>query len=519
MEDPQRQVQVLADIARWHGARRPDAPAVVFGSRTVSFSELDRRSNQVAHGLLAAGITPGARVGVLGKDSDLGVEVLFGCAKANGVLLGVNWRLAAPEVRFILEHARAEILFVDPDQHGRISEVLPALPDLRHVVLLDDASFSKWRDGHPTTDPDLAHDPDAVAAQMYTSGTTGNPKGVMLANRSFFAIVRGMKDIGDPWIGWTGDDVSLLSFPLFHIGGLWWAMTSLCAGARLIVVPAFVACESLRLIDRHRVTKACMVPAMIQMMLAEPDCETTDAGSLTHIIYGGSPITRTCLESAIATFGCAFGQIYGLTETGNTAVFLWPDDHRREHLLRAAGRPYPNVRAKVIDEAGLEVPAGTVGEICLHSPANMVGYFENDEATATTFIDGWVHTGDAGFIDDEGYVFVNDRLKDMIISAGENIYPAEIESVVASHPALLECAVIGIPDDRWGELVKAVVVLRVGHTVKTKALIAHCRAQLADFKVPRSVDVIDALPRTPSGKVQKHILRGPYWEGHDRQVN
>lgn len=518
MHDPQQAIRVLADIPRWHARARPDATALVFGDRTTTWSALDGASNRVARGLLAAGVVTGTRVAVLAKDSDHAVEVLFGCAKANGVLLGVNWRLAPAEIRFILEHAEAEILFVDPEQRERVAASIEDLPRLRSVIEFGDA-FRSWRDGHDDVDPALEHDPDAVAVQMYTSGTTGNPKGVMLASRSFLAVVRGMKEVSDPWIGWSSEDVSLLSFPLFHIGGLWWAMTTLIAGARLVVVPAFVAEEALAIIARHRVTKACMVPAMIQMMLAEPDCASTDTTSLTHIVYGGSPITKTCLETAISTFGCGFGQIYGLTETGNTAVFLRPEDHAREELLRAAGRPYPNVRAKVIDPEGHELPANTVGEICLHSPANMVGYFKNPQATAATLIDGWIHTGDAGYIDDEGYVFVNDRLKDMIISAGENIYPAEIESAIASHPAVLECAVIGVPDDRWGENVKAVVVAREGMTVKSKDLISHCRGQLADFKVPRSIDVIDALPRTPSGKVQKHLLRKPYWEGRDRQVN
>jgi long-chain acyl-CoA synthetase len=287
----------------------------------------------------------------------------------------------------------------------------------------------------------------------------------------------------------------------------------------LIVVGSFVAWQALELIQRHGVTKACMVPAMIQMLLAEPTCATTDFSTLEHMVYGGSPITRTCLTKAMERFGCGFAQIYGLTETGNTAVCLRPEDHGRDDLLKAAGRPYPNVRAKVVDASGNPLDTGEVGEVCLHSPANMVGYWKNPEATAQTLIDGWIHTGDAGHIDDEGYVFVSDRIKDMIICAGENIYPAEVESVLASHPAVLEAAVIGVPDERWGELVKAVVVLRPGMSAPSAELLAHCRRDLADFKVPRSVDFTDALPRTPSGKVRKHILRKPYWEGRDRQVN
>lgn len=488
---------------------------MVFEGRTTTWAELDRRSNQVANGLRSLGVEPGDRIAVLARDDDHGVVVAFGCAKAGAVLLGINWRLAPPEVEYILEHAEATVLFMGPDQQ----DAPPDLPNLRHVISLRDEEFTSWRNGLDDSDPMLSQEAGDAAVQMYTSGTTGRPKGVVLAHRSFFAVVRSMKEQGDPWIGWTPNDVSLLSFPLFHIGGIWWAMTTLIAGARLVVVPSFVGEEALRLIEGHRVTKACMVPAMIQLMLNEPGCADADTSSLTHIIYGGSPITSTSLDAAIKQFRCQFGQIYGLTETGNTAVFLWPEDHQEEDLLQAAGRPYPCVQVKVVDEAGASLPPHTVGEICLRSAANMIGYFKNEEATKATLIDGWVHTGDAGCVNERGYVFVSDRLKDMIISAGENIYPAEIESVIAAFPGVRECAVIGVPNDRWGEVVKAFVVVKRGHELDRKAMARHCRASLADFKVPRSVEVIETLPRTPSGKVQKHVLREPHWEGRDRQVN
>ena len=515
MRDPQRELTLLSDIPRWHREERPEATALAFGTRTTTWAELDRRSNQVANGLRSLGVEPRDRIAVLARDDDHGVALAFGCAKAGAVLLGLNWRLATPEIHYILEHSEATVLFVGEG----LGVDAPDLPSLKHEISLAHADFVPWCERWGDADPLLVQDADDVAVQMYTSGTTGRPKGVMLAHRSFFAVVRSMREQGDPWIGWTPEDVSLLSFPLFHIGGIWWTMTTLIAGARLVVVPSFVAEDALRLIEAHRVTKACMVPAMIQMMLNEAACGDADTSSLTHIIYGGSPITPTCLSTAIQRFGCQFGQIYGLTETGNTAVFLWPEDHQDEDLLRAAGRPYPCVQVKVIDEAGAALGPNAVGEICLRSPANMIGYFKNEAATAATLIDGWVHTGDAGHMDARGYVFVSDRLKDMIISAGENIYPAEIESVIAAFPGVRECAVIGVPDDRWGEVVKAFVVMNPGDALDRTALSRHCRGALADFKVPRAVELIDALPRTPSGKVQKHVLRRPHWDGRDRQVN
>jgi acyl-CoA synthetase (AMP-forming)/AMP-acid ligase II len=262
-----------------------------------------------------------------------------------------------------------------------------------------------------------------------------------------------------------------------------------------------------------------MVPAMIQVCLSEPDCARTDFSSLQTIVYGGSPIPRPNLEAAMRTFRCGFAQIYGLTETGNTAVCLRPADHLRPELLEAAGRPYPGVHVKIVGADGAVLPARAIGEVCIRSPANMLGYWNRPDATAATLRGGYVHTGDAGFLDEEGYVHVCDRLKDMICAAGENVYPAEVESVLCAHPAVEQAAVIGVPDDRWGEQVKAVVVVRAGNTVTPGELMAFARKQLADFKVPRSVDFAGALPRTPSGKIQKHVLRAPFWAGRSRNVN
>jgi acyl-CoA synthetase (AMP-forming)/AMP-acid ligase II len=258
---------------------------------------------------------------------------------------------------------------------------------------------------------------------------------------------------------------------------------------------------------------------MLQVCLSEPDCAGTDFSSLRTIVYGGSPIPRPVLETALRTFGCGFAQIYGLTETGNTAVCLRPDDHLRPELHHAAGRPYPGVRIAIVDAEGRALGPGAIGEICIASPANMLGYWNRPEATAAVLRDGFVHTGDAGYVDAAGYVFVCDRLKDMICTAGENVYPAEVESVLCAHPAVAEAAVIGVPDERWGELVKAIVVLRPGMAATAAELLAAARTQIADFKVPRSIDFASVLPRTPSGKIQKHVLREPYWAGRSRRVN
>ena len=525
-DSPARDTRILADLPRVQARERGDAPALVFGERVTTFAELDRASSRVAQALIAAGVGPGTRVAFLAKDSDHLFEAIFGTAKAGGVVMGINWRLAPGEIRYILNDGGAEVLLVGREFFPKVQAILGELESVRTVVALDGGhpewpAFDGWRDAHEPVDPALPADPEDVVVQMYTSGTTGHPKGVQLPNRSFFAVVRSMKQHGDDWIGWRPDDVSLFNIPSFHIGGLWWAVTTLNAGARGIVMEAFVAWQALELIERHRVTKVCMVPAMIQVVLAEPACARTDLGSLEYLVYGGSPIPRPLLEKALPTFGCRFAQIYGLTETGNTAVCLRPEDHDdlESERLKAAGKPYPGVRLRCIDREGNELPPRAVGEVCIHSPANMIGYWNLPEATAATLRDGWIHTGDAGYLDEDGYVYIHDRVKDMIIYAGENIYPAEIESVLCGHPAVAEAAVIGIPDERWGEAVQAIVVLKEGASARPAQILGHVRRELADFKVPKSVAFADALPRTPSGKIKKAELRAPYWQGRERQVN
>lgn len=523
----------LAELPRLLAASHGRRPAVIDAhpetlGEAWDFATLDARSNRVAQGLLAGGLERGACVAQLSADGPQAVALLFGVAKAGGAYLGLNPRLAEDELAFILEDSGARWLFCGPDQAKVAARLAERLPQLEHRVHLEigdrpapagELGFEDWCASQRGDDPLLPIGPEDLAAQMYTSGTTGLPKGVQLAHRSFFAVVRSMRAAGDPWIGWSERDVSLHNIPLFHIGGLWWALTSLAHGAPLITLPAWHPAQALEAIERESVTKACLVPAMIGMLLREPRVRDTDVSSLGHLVYGGSPIPVPILEEGLEVLGCEFAQIYGLTETGNTAVCLRPEDHRHTELLTAAGRAYPGVELKVIDAEGRELPSGAVGEICIHSPANMLGYHRRPEATAETLRDGWVHTGDAGHLNDEGFVFVSDRLKDMILVAGENVYPAEIESVLQGHPGVAEVAVIGIPDERWGESIHAIVVPAEADAPEPSALIEHCRGRLADFKLPQSVAFAESLPRTPSGKLQKAKLRAPFWEGRDRQVN
>ncbi len=520
------EIEHLADLSRVQAAVRPDRTALVFGDRRTSYADLDRAASRLAQAILRERLEPGARVAWLAKDSDRAFEFVLACAKARVVLVGINWRLSASEIAYVLEDSGAQFLCVGAEFAPRLETLGAQLARLRRVVVVDGAHASfptieAWSADAPARDPLLPVSTEDVVVQMYTSGTTGRPKGVQLCSRSFFAVRAALRAANDPWIGWSADDVSLLNIPAFHIGGLWWAMTGLGVGACNVVMDAFVGWKLLELLETQRVTKVCMVPAMMQVALLEPRAAQTDFSTLGHVVYGGSPIPRSLLERAQSTFGCDFAQIYGLTETGNTAVCLRPADHRdRVHdRSRAAGRPYPGVSLRCIDAAGRDLPVGTVGEICIRSPANMVGYWKQPEATAKTLVDGWIHTGDAGFLDEDGYLTIQDRVKDMIIYAGENVYPAEIESVLCAHPAVLEAAVIGVPDERWGELVRAIVVKRPGLEVTPRELIAFARRDLAEFKLPKVVEFTDQLPRTPSGKIKKAELREPFWRGRERNVN
>ncbi len=513
-------LRTLADVPRRHALARPDRDALVFGSRRTTYAALDRAADQVARALVAEGLSPGDRVLLLARDSDRSWEILFGAARAGVVLVPINWRLAPPEVAWIAADAEARLAFVGREFAGRLQGG-PA----RAVVLGGESpglpAYESWRDAAPGTPFERPADPEEIAVQIYTSGTTGRPKGVLLPHRSFFAIQREVDRVGYDWFGIRADDVVVVPLPLFHVGGLWITLQFLAAGATGLVVDAFLPDRFLRLFAEHRITKFGLVPAMIQMVLDDPACKRELFASATHFIYGGSPIAPALLERALATFGCRFVQIYGLTETGNCAVHLPPDDHvpARRDRMRAAGRPFPGVEVHVRGPDGRPLGPGEVGEICLHTPARMAGYWKLPDETARTLVDGWIHTGDAGTVDADGYVYIQDRVKDMILYAGEHVYPGEIERALLEHPAVQEVAVIGVPDDRWGETVKAIVVVKPGARLVAAELVAHARSRVAEFKVPRSVDLVPSLPRTASGKVKKEELRAPYWEGRARKVN
>ena len=512
----------LADIVRAHSRQRPDMAAIVYEGRTASYGALDRASSRVANGLIAEGIKPGVRVAHLDKSSDLYFELLFGVAKAGAVMVSVNWRLAAPEVLHIVNDAEAEILFVGEEFFPIVERIQAELKTVRRIVALGPrhaawSGFAEWRDRHPDSDPGILVEVHDTAVQFYTSGTTGLPKGAELTNANFeFMFDKWSKS----WLLAPGVP-NIVCLPMFHIGGAGWAVAGLYAGATNYVMREFVPATVLETIQRERIEVMLLVPAMILFLVQSPQIRETDLSSLKLIVYGAAPIPAELLKQAMSIFGCGFQQVYGLTETTGAVTLLPPDDHdpADARKLLSCGFAQQGVDLRIVDDEGKDVPTGTVGEIAIRSPQVMRGYWRLPDATKRAIHGDWFFSGDAGYLDDKGYLFIYDRVKDMIVSGGENIYPAEVESALFGHPAVADVAVIGVPDERWGEAVKAVVVKKPGADVGAGELIGWARERIAGYKLPKSVDFIDALPRNPTGKILKRELRKPYWEGKQRNVN
>jgi len=512
----------LGGLLDYHAAVRPHKVALAFEQRETTYAELNAHANRVANGLRVITPTPQMRVALPDKNSDWFYEILFGAAKAGDVLAPVNWRLAPAEVAYIVNDARAEALFVGEDFFPLVSQILPELPTVRKLVALSGShpeweSYATWRDRQSEQDPAASIHGDDVVLQMYTSGTTGHPKGALTTHNNIFAALNCSPD----WYPCTTDDVNLVCMPLFHIAGSFVGLLGIYAGARNIFSRESHPAELLRLIESERVTMMFLVPALMLFMLQTPEIHQVDLSSLRQIDYGASPIALDLLREGLSAFKCKFVQVYGLTETTGVITALAPEDHdvAGGQRMRSCGKPTRTAEIKVVDAEGTELPVGEVGEIIVRSEQNTTGYWNLPEATAALLRDGWLHSGDAGFFDADGYLYVYDRVKDMIISGAENIYPAEVESALYGHPAVADVAVIGVPDDQWGESVKAVVVLKPDEIASEADIIAYCRERIAHYKAPRSVDFVDVLPRNASGKLLKRVLRAPYWEGRERQVN
>lgn len=517
----------LGDIVRYHARQRPDDIAITFEGRDTSWAALDTASDRVASALIGSGCRRGDRIAYVGKGTGEFFELAFGIAKAGAVLVPVQWRLALEEMRQIIFDAQVAGIFVGSDQFAKLAEMRQMISPSAFVVAMEHAPsgwlpYSAWRDA-AAAGASVEVDAGEVALQLYTSGTTGIPKGVMLSHRNILSGRREGMRVRMEWNDWLEGDVNLVALPVGHVGGIGWAIVGFFNGARTIVQREFVPQQVLDAIEHQHVSKLFVVPTALQMLLMQPRVREIDYTHLRHILYGASPIALDLLREATTVFGCGFCQQYGMTETCGTIVYLPPQDHDHagNQRMRAAGIPMPGVEIRVVDAESRELlAAGKVGEVETRSVANMVGYWNNAYATVQTVSEeGWLRTGDAGYLDEDGYLYIHDRFKDMIVSGAENIYPAEVENSIYGHPAVQEVAVIGVPDEEWGESVKAIVVAKPNVVVDPSEIIAFSRTRIAAFKAPKSVDFVAALPRGPSGKVLRRKLREPYWEGRERQVN
>jgi long-chain acyl-CoA synthetase len=519
----------VAGLIRRLSASQPGLEMLAQGDQRRTWGEEFAAACHVAQAMRREGVGAGDRVAFLDRNGIAYFDFLFGGALIGAVNVAVNWRLSPPEMAAIIEDSEAHVLAI----HTDYLPALRAMPDLarvRRIVVFGDGSelpdaravrFEEWIAGCPSEDPGHVGALDEVSMQLYTSGTTGLPKGVMLTNGNLATAV---SEAGHTF-SIAHDTVSLVAMPLFHIGGSGWALCGMSRGGRSVILRDVDPVVLLELIAGERITEMFVVPAVLMFLLAAPQLGDTDLSSLRLVFYGASPISEDVLVKCIAAFGCAFCQVYGMTETTGAITALTFEDHDpdgpRRGLLRSAGKPHPGVELRVVDpDSGRDAELGEVGEVWTRSGYNMAGYWHKDAETARTIdSDGWLRTGDAGYFDAEGYLYLHDRIKDMIISGGENIYPAEVENVLLSHESLVDAAVIGVPDEKWGETVKAIVVLAPGATLDETDVISHCRDNLAHYKCPTSVDVVDSLPRNPSGKILKRELRAPYWTERGRSIS
>jgi acyl-CoA synthetase (AMP-forming)/AMP-acid ligase II len=520
------QPATLADMVRALANSRDKEIAFEFEGRQTSFTEFDVLTNRVANGLIAIGARPNERIAYLGKNSDVYFELLLGAMKANVVMTPINWRLAAPEIGLIIADCKAPILFVGPECERQVRSIQLELPELRMVIATEGNAaerqeYTRWRDKQNSHHPGVTISRQDVAIQLYTSGTTGTPKGVMLSHANLFHLLENGDGANADWNRWTENDVSLVAMPIFHIGGSGWGLLGLYHGAKGVIAREFDPNKVLDLIESAKITRLFMVPAAMQFVVRQPRARSVDFSRLKYILYGASPIPSALLKECIDVFGCGFAQVYGMTETAGSVVALPPEDHVEGlERMRSAGKALPGVELAILGVEGNRLPPGEVGEIATRSSSNMVGYWNLPDATARTIgRDGWLRTGDAGYMDKDGYLYVQDRIKDMIISGGENIYPAEVENAICDHPDVAEAAVIGVPDDTWGEAVKAIVVLKPGMQTMASDIINFARTRIAAFKTPKTVDFIESLPRNASGKILHRQLRAPYWVGRERQIN
>lgn len=512
----------------------PDAPAIVDGDVRMTWRDYDQQTRDLAAGLVALGTQSGDCIAVLGLNSYRYAVLYYGILRMGGIVVPLNTRFAPAEHIYTINDSEATILLVDETFLPMVESIAPQLPTVRHRILLGNGPCPEGMHTYQAildlgksqgAYEDVLPDENDVTGLFYTGGTTGHPKGVMLTHKNRMA--NAMQYFATT--PFPNPLKTLHIAPIFHLasGGHFFAVTML--GGCHAFLPAFHPVQVLETIQNERITQILLIPTMITALLQVPNIQDYDLSSLKHILYGGSPISLEVLKQALNIFKCEFLQGYGMTETGGGLARLTWDVHVKAmqaepgspeaRRLLSVGQALAGVDLRIVDEQGQEVAAGEVGEIIVRAQNVMKGYWKQAEETAYGLRDGWLHTGDLATRDERHFIYVVDRKKDMIVSGGENVYSAETEQALYTHPAVLEAAVIGVPDPKWGERVHAVVVLKSGQQAMAKELIAHCRTRIAGYKVPRSLEFMDELPKSAVGKILKRTLREKHWQGHTRQVN
>lgn len=520
-------------IVQYHAIQRPQALALIQDDQRLSFADVEAHSLKIANGLRDLGLSKGDRLVIVGENSIDQVLLILAAARIGAVSVTLNYRLAAGEMRFIIGDASTALLAVlDPQfvdtLDGVVEQLLASGARQFPVLAIADTLPHQWLGWRQWWPAQAANKIEPVTSvedaflQLYTSGTTGLPKGAVISHRNIVDL--GMSGLiaaeNRPAIG----DTELIMAPLFHIGAIAPLLYSLMIGVTVIVHRSFNPMTVVDTIERFQLKSLFMVPAMIQSILAVvPDVENRDFGSLKRINYGASPIGEDLLKHALQVFGCDFQQSYGMTETAGAVCQLTVADHKKalageKHLLKSCGRPNAASQLCIVDPDGLELADDEMGELLVKSTTNMLGYWNQPEKTAEALRDGWLHTGDVAYRDPQGYYYLVDRRKDMVVSGGENIYPNEIERILLQHETIDDVAIIGVPDQKYGEALLACCVMRSQCELDAALLIAFCREHLAGYKIPRQYKVLDELPRNLSGKVLKKDLRKPYWEKAERQI-
>ena len=513
------EIRTLGQYADYWARHDPSRLALRTADRAIRFDELDRIANQVAH-LIAGGLAqPGGFVGFLGKNSADLYFALFGAAKTRSGLVIYNWRLAPQEIAAQVIDSDARTVIVEREHQALWQAACALMPDPPTPLWIDEGeTLERHAATMPNTPPAIAIETDDTAFQLYTSGTTGEPKGVMFSHASINAMR--LCEHLEPAYDWRAGDSFINGLPNFHLLHIGIALQCLYNGVAIDIVRQFDPATMLEAIGRRRPTLLTLTPTMLQMLLDHPAAGAADFSSLRLTLYAGSPISLGLIKRAIEYMPCRFMQFYGSTESGGAIALLRPDEHdlADEERLKSCGRPLPLIELRIVDADERDVADGESGELLVRQPAITKGYWRKAALTEAAIRHGWYRTGDIARRDADGLYYIVDRAKDMIVSGGENIYSSEVENALSTHPAVASVAVIGVPDPRWGECVKALVIAREGHDVAEADLIAHCRMRLAAYKVPKSIEFRAAFPLVPSGKISKKDLRAPYWEKEGRGV-